>query len=486
MSGAATYNYFCVLKVGTGAGTQTCADAVQGTGGTNVAGTSGSVTGLSPDTVYVCYVQSVDSNTPPCTSSCSSGVEYMTSSVGTSSMLVAPSLSTLVFVDGEDPTTGSLPLAQQPVSIYDETTCTNANEFPDERDPNAGRRALQIILNVEGWDRPSYTGALAIQAKFYKSLSNSIATQGYGDVCMRTFNVDNSQHGAGVKTRVWFNTQADCVGYATYIKGLMANNPVRGSNVFHDMDAAFSNADFGGVTIRMVTNPQSKCHKWTYPASAVCSQQLTYYSPGTTSQPGSLTRNNDSSKCTDEESVNDLLSSNMSDNGFQIIFSLKAKTKTGYDNDAVFAKHVILAFRKYLNQVGWSPDRIQIKAVDNSKAGVGLHMRFFSSGGQKSGCPTFAGLNWVADKSDTGSPSLFDLAENYLYNNVFAPYETMAANTVGAGTAAGPGAGYFGTVTRRASMQTCRNVGGSVPADNAANGPGSDGWAGSPSSVAYF
>lgn len=210
-----------------------------------------------------------------------------------------------MFEDGAGPD-NPLPPEDQPTSFYNETACTNANEFPD-KNMAAERRALQIILNVEGWDKPSFEASVDIQAKFYQSLSDNIAALGFGDVCMRVFNVDNSYHGAGVKTRVWFQTQADCIGYANYIYNTVMQFSALGfTGVFRDINY-LSNNQFdpsvfglagettGGVTVRMMTNPQSRCHKWNLPSASVCSSQLAYFQAGTTTAPTSpIPRDNNS------------------------------------------------------------------------------------------------------------------------------------------------------------------------------------------------
>lgn len=67
-----------------------------------------------------------------------------------------------------------------------------------------------------------------------------------------------------------------------------------------------------------------------------------------------------------------------------------------------------------------------------------------------------------------------DAADNFLNDNVFVPYAT--ANSLGAE--------YFGTVTLRASMPSCRNIGNNnnLPAANTLN-PGAEGWVGDPMAV---
>ena len=298
---------------------RSCGDTQQGTSTVAGAGagTTASITGLSQSTVYVCYVKSIDSN--GCASTCSAGVEYITSQTGTSSLLAEPTLTTLVFDDGAGPNS-PLSASEQPAYFYDESTCTNANEFPDENNA-AGRRALQIILNVEGYDKPAFENSVDIQAKYYKALSDNIADLGFGPVCMRIFNVDNSRHGAGVKTRIWFETQADCVDYAEYIfNTVMVYSDLGMMNVFRDINYGSNNqfdpstfglpgTTSGGVTVRMVTNPMSRCHKWNFPDASVCSAQLDYFEAGATSQPLNPTRNNDAEVRISEDDAVDHLAS---------------------------------------------------------------------------------------------------------------------------------------------------------------------------------
>ena len=79
-----------------------------------------------------------------------------------------------------------------------------------------------------------------------------------------------------------------------------------------------------------------------------------------------------------------------SNSGYQIIFSLSAKTKIsgsstppfGYADDAAFQKDVILAFKDYFlrRDPTFEPKLMEIKNLDNSQAGVGLFVRLYSSG----------------------------------------------------------------------------------------------------------
>jgi hypothetical protein len=371
-------------------------------------------------------------------------------------------ITTLVFDDGDGPGV-TLPPDKVPENVNDETTCVNSNEFPDERDPSATRRAAQIIVNLEGWDKPSFENSLAVQAKAYKALAADIESHGDGAVCMRIFNTDNSVHGAGVKFRVWFKDQAACIAYTSYlysirfgptVLGTSSPPQTRGSNTFPDYEDSYrgvtptygygkwSETDFGPVTLRMVTNPQSKCHKWKTPAQSVCSQQLEYFTPGTPTKPTTLV-GGPSSACPDDLNTTDINTGSSSGTMIQIIFSLGAKTKAAYRNDPTFMKHVVLAFKRYF---GAENPRLQVKNLDNSAAGVGLHMRLYYNSNDKSTCTTFATNNW-SQGLPTDAATL--AAENFLYDNIFKPYEDNTA---------GVPSGYFGTVTRRATMQQCKDM----------------------------
>jgi hypothetical protein len=76
------------------------------------------------------------------------------------------------------------------------------------------------------------------------------------------------------------------------------------------------------------------------------------------------------------------------------------------------------------------------------------------------------------------SPGLTDAQaaarETWLYDTVFQPYEAAL------------GVGYFGTITRRASMQSCINYAGrnaNIPGVSTGIQPGQKDWVGNPMSV---
>jgi hypothetical protein len=87
----------------------------------------------------------------------------------------------------------------------------------------------------------------------------------------------------------------------------------------------------------------------------------------------------------------------------------------------------------------------------------------------------------MASSMYANSPGLTDAQaaarETWLYDTVFQPYEAA----LGAGYA-----GYFGTITRRASMQSCINYAGggaNIPGATTGIQPGQKDWVGNPMSV---
>ena len=199
----------------------------------------------------------------------------------------------------------------------------------------------------------------------------------------------------------------------------------------------------------MVTNPQSKCHKWKTPSQSVCTAQLAYYTPGSTSKPASPA-GGPSTECKDDLDDVDVTQTSASGAFYQFIFSLGAKTKATFRADATFMAHVVQAIKAYVDPADNSTPfitadpRLQIKALDNSAAGVGLHVRLFFDSSAKGLCQNFADDNW---SQGLATDAATEAAENYLYDNIFAPYQTAQSlgNT------------YFGTVTRRATMQFCKD-----------------------------
>ena len=122
---------------------------------------------------------------------------------------------------------------------------------------------------------------------------------------------------------------------------------------------------------------------------------------------------------------------------------------SGYVNDNPFAKNVVLAFKRYFATSGFEPKIMQVKALDNSAAGVGIHLRWFAAGADKSLCDGVATSIYANTPGATDAEK--DIAAAWLFENVFKPYEVGVL-----GVAPGD---YFGAVTRRASMPACWNMG---------------------------
>jgi len=122
---------------------------------------------------------------------------------------------------------------------------------------------------------------------------------------------------------------------------------------------------------------------------------------------------------------------------------------SGYVNDNTFAKNVVLAFKRYFATSGFQPKIMQVKALDNSSAGVGIHLRWFAAGADKALCDSVAASIYANTAGATDAEK--DIAAAWLFENVFKPYEVDVLSVA-------PG-DYFGAVTRRASMPACRNVG---------------------------
>lgn len=391
---------------------------------------------------------------------------------GISSILSVSGITSFIVDDGEDPSGDPLPLEKRPERAN--TSCTEINEFPDKLDPAEGRRAMQIILDLGAWDKPSFEASLGAQGLLFKSLADSIASRNIYNTAMRMFNVDNSEHGAGPKIRIWFQSQQDCIDYATYIKGLR-DTPSLGSYPNGAlMDSYVSTSDFGTVRIRMVTNPQSKCHKWKLPSSVVAQSQLTNYIPPSASLPSSPNLGTDP-LCESYEDPGDTEASGANNwAAHQVIVSLSGWTKTSYQNDASVGENMVRAWRRFFESAtgGNLKDSqikqvtLQVKALDNSAAGVGLHLRFFYVANLKSYCDDFAVNVWPYGKPTDAD---FDTADNLLQASVFGPQASAMSF-----------ANYFGTAVRRATMRTCKQFTSGEPPATVGGTPaiGQIGWVG--------
>jgi hypothetical protein len=118
-------------------------------------------------------------------------------------------------------------------------------EFDNNPSP---RFALQIIPSLGAWNKVNYDGSKPIQIAYAKAIFDKMVGLGISGTGMRVFATDNSAMGAGVHTRIWFRSNADCMTFQS-----AANS-----------DAALANfltpSVFGTPKLRMIT--MNKCHKW--------------------------------------------------------------------------------------------------------------------------------------------------------------------------------------------------------------------------------
>ena len=304
---------------------------------------------------------------------------------------------------------------------------------------------MQVILNVPKWDKFGFEGSKSIQEVFLKGLFDNIQGMGYTGTYARIFNVDNSQFGAGVKTRIWFPSQSDCINWCSYLTALKAQNPND-----ETVDLSYYNTTaLGNLTIRMVTNPQSKCHKWATPESAI--PQGAFTTGYTAPQDVQITPKNASDAqlplCEDyanppgTTAVNSVAS-------IQLIYSVPTFYKKNVTQSKEIQYNILKAWSKYFYGIPVQKPAqlvIQIKSVDNSANGAGIHTRLHFSSSDKQVCTAIADATKWDGKSDQGVAD----SKAWLGANVFDPYSNYAFGVPG----------YFGEVYYRASMQACKEFG---------------------------
>jgi len=108
--------------------------------------------------------------------------------------------------------------------------------------------SMQIITSLGKWDKFTYEGTKAIQLNYAKAMFGEIGRLGISGTGLRTFNVDNSAKGAGVKSRIWFKDNNDCMAFQA------------AADTSAEVQGFLPVADFGVVDLRMIT--KNKCHKW--------------------------------------------------------------------------------------------------------------------------------------------------------------------------------------------------------------------------------
>jgi hypothetical protein len=270
------YSQFCVPVMN---GSETCQSSPAGIPGSptqlNDSSWVGDVTQLGNDVAYACYVQATDIF--GCQSACSEGV------VGTPTLpppppppqdlpgttrLLSPSnpnITSFVLLDGAVPGE-SLPEEEIPQQAFSD--CVDLNEFPDLTGTASEARAAQYIFNIvsDDVDKFVFENSKDLQAVFLSGLFSNIEGNGYSNTWARIFSVDNRVNGAGVKVRVWFDSQGDCIAFTSYMYDRLSRNQGPGN-----VEAQYYNTTaLGLMGISMVTNPQSRCHKWYVHSSFTC------------------------------------------------------------------------------------------------------------------------------------------------------------------------------------------------------------------------
>ncbi len=119
-----------------------------------------------------------------------------------------------------------------------------------------------------------------------------------------------------------------------------------------------------------------------------------------------------------------------------VITSFSGHTKTSWAaNRSGVQQAYAAAWKAYLSSVGQTRAvKLQIKAVDNSAAGVGVHARVFFGNNDNSACAA------LATKLLSTAPADNDYSEQYMSTAIF----NATANP------------DFGIITRRSAMRACK------------------------------
>jgi hypothetical protein len=276
-------------------------------------------------------------------------------------------------VDPEDAPDGGFGSLQVPG-----VDCVDANEWPAApaaADPDA-RRAMQLIPSLGAWDKKSFSASNAAQEAYIQSVFAYLsATEGVNDALLQIFNVDNSAQGAGVHTRVWFSTDAQCQKFAADVRALGAAG---------SLSPMLPADPFGATALRMVTN--GPCHKWKLPAAAAAQADWApgaagLVAPADVAEPaGSSLAAPDLPLCPSwiaEEPEVTPGPGEAPRYALQVISSSSSDSKTSFLADAAARARYEAAWAAYFAAQGVTGVKLVIKAVDNSAAGVGVHARLF-------------------------------------------------------------------------------------------------------------
>ncbi|KAL4513363.1 hypothetical protein Ndes2437B_g00575 [Nannochloris sp. 'desiccata'] len=338
---------------------------------------------------------------------------------------VLMSLPTLAFTDDQeyDPATNTtiVNVAKAAVNGFpeDPTGCISKNTLPMEADLNATPRyALQIIPSLGAWNKPDYDSNLSIQLQYAKAMFNRMSALGISGTGLRVFNVDNSVLGAGIHTRIWFKSNIDCINFRD-------NSDTDGEL------ASFLSPDiFGTPKLRMIT--MNKCHKWKIPTTFLAQSDFATLSLQSVSAPASPNVATTQTLCTDWTSEEDPANSGQPSKALQLIVSFSNFTRMSYINSATIHaifKSNLEAYLKSLSPPVSGRPILEIKAIDNSAAGAGVHARIYFSVSNDD-CSRFAAnlRNYPSEKDQD------DIEMSKIWTD-----------------------SAFGIVTRRSAMRACRN-----------------------------
>ena len=426
---ASSYSAFCVATSTPVAGTETCADPTQfassppvvAVGTACTAGTcSADVGGMADGTQYTCYVVALDAN--GCKSSCSPGASAYAST---------PLPPIVPFVAA--------------------ATCEDSNSSPTAEDPSAAPVAMYVLHSLKKWNKVGFDSDNLKKLTYMNALWDSIGGQGISGARAHIFNTDNSALGVGVHTRIWFQTQADCVAYANYVHAITRNTP--GTPTDDNMPTSeFPSGTFGDVRIRHVTNPNSRCFRWKFAEAYLLYNQNGWTSPPTLATNPADTLPAAVPACAPDDAPTDMVpvtptspQAGVDNLGMDMVFSTQGRSRSelrggppATGRRLLFAGaniHVIRAFSRYFLGQGAGGQGVimQVLGVDSTQANGGLKLRFWFPASL--GAPGKVVCEAVADGMDVygaTSDANADTAKAWLKTNVFDPY--LAANGLAADT----------------------------------------------------
>jgi hypothetical protein len=297
----------------------------------------------------------------------------------------------------------------------DAAGCISNNETPEIADNTSPTPyfALQIIPSLPKYTKPSFEGTFAAQQQYVKALFMKCQALGISNTALKIFNVDNSALGAGIHTRMWFTSNAACQKFRD-----AADSDAK-------LAGFISSTDFGTPKLRMIT--MNKCHKWKLRDGYYVQGDFT----GLTITPPvipTVTLPASDTPCTDWNQEADPGGPGKPSDAIQVILSMSAWNKPDFIADGPAQTKYKEAWEAWFRSQGVKGVTLEIKAIDNAAAGVGVHNRFYFS--NPDDCTNFAMLlrNFPSEK---------DQDDLFLATKVFSD-------------------NYFGSITRRMAMRACK------------------------------